>query len=227
MKKTSKILWGAVLIAIGVIFSLNAFGITDIKVFFDGWWTLFIIVPCFIGIFTDREKTGNIIGLLIGLFLLLCCQNVLSFGMLWKLAIPAVIVIIGLKLILGGLFGDKAVKMISESRQNGDNIKIGCATFSGQDINYDGEVFSGAELTAVFGGVECDLRNAIIERDCAITASAIFGGIDIYVPDYVNVKINSNSIFGGVSGKNKRPPIPDGITLYINATCIFGGIEIK
>lgn len=227
MKKISKILWGAVLIAIGVIFSLNAFGITDIKVFFDGWWTLFIIVPCFIGIFTDREKTGNIIGLLIGLFLLLCCQNVLSFGMLWKLAIPAVIVIIGLKLILGGLFGDKAVKMISESRQKGDNIKIGCATFSGQDMNFDGEVFSGAELTAIFGGVECDLRTAIIEKDCAITASAIFGGIDIYVPDYVNVKINSNSIFGGVSGKNKRPPIQGGVTLYINATCIFGGIDIK
>ena len=227
MKKISKILWGAVLIAIGVIFSLNAFGITDIKVFFDGWWTLFIIVPCFIGIFTDREKTGNIIGLLIGLFLLLCCQNVLSFGMLWKLAIPAVIVIIGLKLILGGLFGDKAVKMISESRQNGDNIKIGCATFSGQDMNFDCEVFSGAELTAVFGGVECDLRTAIIKKDCAITASAIFGGIDIYVPDYVNVKINSNSIFGGVSGKNKRPPIQGGVTLYINATCIFGGIDIK
>jgi predicted membrane protein len=227
MKKISKILWGAVLIAIGVIFSLNAFGITDIKVFFDGWWTLFIIVPCFIGIFTDREKTGNIIGLLIGLFLLLCCQNVLSFGMLWKLAIPAVIVIIGLKLILGGLFGEKAVKMISESRQNGDNIKIGCATFSGQDMNFDGEVFSGAELTAVFGGVECNLRTAIIEKDCAITASAIFGGIDIYVPDYVNVKINSNSIFGGVSGKNKRPPIQGGVTLYINATCIFGGIDIK
>ena len=227
MKKISKILWGAVLIAIGVIFSLNAFGITDIKVFFDGWWTLFIIVPCFIGIFTDREKTGNIIGLLIGLFLLLCCQNVLSFGMLWKLAIPAVIVIIGLKLILGGLFGDRAVKMISESRQKGDNIKIGCATFSGQDMNFDGEVFSGAELTAIFGGVECDLRTAIIEKDCAITASAIFGGIDIYVPDYVNVKINSNSIFGGVSGKNKRPPIQGGVTLYINATCIFGGIDIK
>ena len=227
MKKISKILWGAVLIAIGVIFSLNAFGITDNKVFFDGWWTLFIIVPCFIGIFTDREKTGNIIGLLIGLFLLLCCQNVLSFGMLWKLAIPAVIVIIGLKLILGGLFGDRAVKMISESRQNGDNIKIGCATFSGQDMNFDGEVFSGAELTAVFGGVECDLRTAIIKKDCAITASAIFGGIDIYVPDYVNVKINSNSIFGGVSGKNKRPPIQGGVTLYINATCIFGGIDIK
>ncbi len=29
---------------------------------FDGWWTLFIIVPCAIGLITDRDKTGSIIG---------------------------------------------------------------------------------------------------------------------------------------------------------------------
>ena len=68
MKKISKILWGIVLIAVGVIFALNAFGITDIEIFFDGWWTLFIIVPCLIGIFSEREKLGNIIGLTIGVF---------------------------------------------------------------------------------------------------------------------------------------------------------------
>ena len=110
MKKLSKILWGIALIAIGGIFALNAFGVTDIEVFFDGWWTLFIIVPCLVGIFSEREKTGNIIGLLIGVFLLLCCQNVLGFDMLWKLAVPAIIVIIGLKLIFGAVFGDKAIK---------------------------------------------------------------------------------------------------------------------
>ena len=44
MKKISKVLWGIVLISVGVIFALNAFGITDIEIFFDGWWTLFIIV---------------------------------------------------------------------------------------------------------------------------------------------------------------------------------------
>ncbi|MEE1161236.1 MAG: DUF5668 domain-containing protein, partial [Acutalibacteraceae bacterium] len=76
MKKLSKILWGVVLILVGGIFALNAFDITDITVFFDGWWTLFIIIPCLVGIFSEREKTGNIIGLLIGVFLLLCCQNV-------------------------------------------------------------------------------------------------------------------------------------------------------
>lgn len=227
MKKLSKILWGIALIAIGGIFALNAFGITDIVVFFDGWWTLFIIVPCFIGIFSEREKTGNIIGLLIGVFLLLCCQNVLGFDMLWKLAIPAIIVIIGLKLIFNAIFGDKATEMIVESRQNGNGVKTGCATFSGQDMNFDGENFDGAEISAIFGGVKCDLRHAIIEKDCAITASAIFGGIDIYVPDNVNVKISSNSIFGGVSEKKHRPYMENAVTLYINATCIFGGAEIK
>lgn len=227
MKKLSKILWGLALIAIGGIFALNAFGITDIEVFFDGWWTLFIIVPCFIGVFSEREKTGNIIGLLIGVFLLLCCQNILGFDMLWKLAIPAIIVIIGLKLIFNAVFGDKAAKMIVESRQNGNDVKTGCATFSGQDMNFDGEKFDGAEISAIFGGVKCDLRNAIIEKDCAVTASAIFGGINIYVPDNVNVKISSNSIFGGVSEKKHRPYMENAVTLYINATCIFGGAEIK
>lgn len=227
MKKISKILWGIALITVGVIFALNAFGITDIEIFFDGWWTLFIIVPCFIGIFSEREKTGNIIGLTIGVFLLLCCQNVLGFDMLWKLAIPAIIVIIGLKLILGAVFGDKAIKLLESSKQSGENIRIGCATFSGQDLNFDGEEFSGAELTAVFGGVKCDLRNAVINKDCAITATSVFGGITIFVPDYVNVKVNSNSIFGGVSDKNHRPSVQGAVTVYINATCMFGGVEIK
>ena len=117
MKKISKILWGIAFIVAGVIFALNAFGITDIEIFFDGWWTLFIIIPCLVGIFSEREKTGNIIGLLVGVFLLLCCQNVLGFDMLWKIAVPAIIVIIGLKLIFGAIFGNKATKILEISKQ--------------------------------------------------------------------------------------------------------------
>ncbi|MGN0452177.1 MAG: LiaF transmembrane domain-containing protein [Ruminococcus sp.] len=227
MRKISRILWGVALVAVGAIFALNAFGLTDIELFFDGWWTLFIIVPSFIGIFSEREKTGSIVGLIVGVLLLLCCQNVLGFDMLWKLAVPLIIVVIGLKLIFGTVFGDKASKILEASRQNGENIKVGCATFSGQNISFDGEVFNGAELTAVFGNVKCDLRNAVIEKDCAVTATSIFGGIDIFVPDNVNVKINSNSVFGGVSDKNNRPSVQGAVTVYINTTCIFGGVSIK
>ena len=71
MEKFGNVLWGIVLIAIGLIVGGNALGITNINIFFDGWWTLFIIIPCFIGLFKDNEKTVNLIGLLIGIALLL------------------------------------------------------------------------------------------------------------------------------------------------------------
>ena len=225
MKKASRMIWGIVLIAAGVLFALNALNITNIDVFFDGWWTLFIIVPCIVGLFTEREKTGNVIGIAVGVCLLLGCQDVLDFSVLWKLLVPAVIVVIGLKMVLTGLFGSKANEMIAKMKESGKDPKAGCATFSGCNMNYDGEVFEGAELTAVFGGVKCDLRNAIIDKDCAIGASAIFGGIDILVPDHVNVKVSSNSIFGGVS--NKTAFHKDAPTIYISGTCMFGGVEIK
>ena len=225
MKKTSSILWGIVLIAAGVVWALNEFNITNINVFFDGWWTLFIIVPCAIGLFTEREKTGNIIGLLIGVFLLLCCRDILSFSLLWKLLVPGIIVLLGLKLVLSGIFGKKANETVKNMRQDGKEPRSGFAAFSGCDINYSGEVFEGAELTAVFGGVKCDLRNAIIQKDCAIEASAIFGGIDILVPENINVKVDSTSIFGGMS--NKTAVHSGAPTLYISGICMFGGVEIK
>jgi len=225
MKKFSSVIWGIVLIAAGLLFALNALNITNINIFFDGWWTLFIIVPCAVGLFTEREKTGNIIGIAVGVFLLLCCQGILSFSMLWKLLVPAIIVIVGLKLVLTGLFGNKGNEIIKQLKLEGKEPNTGCATFSGCDMNYDGQVFEGAELTAVFGGIKCDLRNAIIEKDCAIQVSAIFGGIDIFVPEGINVKVNSNSIFGGVS--NKTVVYQNAPTIYISGTCMFGGVDIK
>lgn len=225
MKKIGHVLWGIILIAVGVIWALNALHITNIDVFFDGWWTLLIIIPCSIGLFTEREKTGNIIGIAIGVILLLCCQEILSFSMLWKLILPGIIVIGGLKLVLTGLFGNKANEIVNNLKKEGKELKTCCAVFYGCDMNCDGEVFEGASLTAVFGGVECNLRNAVIEKDCAIQVSAIFGGIDILVPDNVNVKVSSTGIFGGVS--NKSAVHPEAPTIYVSGICMFGGVDIK
>ena len=225
MKKASRILWGALLILVGVLFALNALKITDINLFFDGWWTVFILVPCAVGLFTEREKIGNIIGLVIGILLLLCCQDVISFSALWKLLLPAILVIFGVRLLFTGLFNNKANEIFSQMMQSGVNYRVGCATFSGCNLNYDNEVFEGAELSATFGGVKCDLRNAVIANDCAIRVSAIFGGIYILVPDNVNVKVSSNSIFGGFS--NKTSIYPNAPTIYVSGTCMFGGVEIK
>ncbi len=225
MKKETKVIWGIVLVIAGVLFGLNALDITSIDIFFDGWWTLIIMIPCAIGLFTERDKTGNLIGLAVGAILLLCCQDILSFTTIWSLLIPVIIIIIGAKMVLSGFFGNKANDFVANMKQNGYNPRVGCATFSSCNMNYDNEVFEGAQLTATFGGVKCDLRNAIITKDCGIEVSAVFGGIDILVPSNVNVKVSSNSIFGGIS--NKTSVHKDAPTIYVSGTCLFGGVEIK
>ena len=83
MKKTSKIVWGILLVLAGVLLALKATDLLHFDVFFDGWWTLFIIIPCVIGLFSERNKADNLIGIAVGVILLLCCQDVLSFDLLW------------------------------------------------------------------------------------------------------------------------------------------------
>lgn len=228
MKKSSSIIWGIILVLAGIIWGGNSLGLFDINVFFDGWWTLIIIIPCFIGIFTDSDKTGNIIGFCIGVFLLFCCQNILSFDLLLKLLFPIIIVVVGAKMIFGSFKSNKSKQVMEQVVQQGGNVRTATATFSGQDVIYSpGEVFTGADFNAVFGGIKCDLRNAVIPNDCVIKTNAIFGGIDIFLPQNVNVKINSNSIFGGMSCKNHSNSSANKVTVYIEGTCLFGGVDIK
>lgn len=227
MKKFGNVLWGLVLIVVGGIFGLNALGITDINIFFDGWWTLFIIIPCFIGLITDNEKTGSIIGLIIGIALLLACQDYINFELVWKLALPAILVIIGVSLIFKDTINSKVnseIKRINkESKDKGEYT----ATFSAQDVRFNNEEFNGAELTAVFGGVKCDLRGAIINKDVVINAEAVFGGVEIFVPNDVKIKVKSTPVFGGVSNKAIQSTNDDSKIIYVNATSVFGGVEIK
>lgn len=228
MKKTSKIMWGIVLIAIGIIFGGKALGLYDIDIFFKGWWTLFIIVPCFIGLINDKDKTGSAIGLLIGVALLLASRGVFDFSYIWKLIFPVIIVAIGLSMIFKEVFNKDTndnIKKLNEKINSKDGYT---ATFSGQDLNLAGEEFKGTTLNAIFGGIKLDLRKAVINEDIVINASSIFGGIDVLVPDGYKVKIKSNSIFGGVSNSKKNDTVEENArTIYVNATCVFGGVEIK
>lgn len=226
MKKFENILWGIAFIVVGLILAGNAIGITNIDIFFDGWWTLFIIVPCFIGLFNDSDKTGNVIGLVIGGALLLACQGLLNFEMVWKLVVPVALVIIGVSIIFKDSIHGKINSEISKINKNQKDIPSYCATFSEQNANFENEEFKGADLTAVFGGVKCDLRQAIINSDTVIKAESIFGGVEIYVPSNVKVKIKSTPIFGGVTDKSVHNQESEH-TIYINSTCIFGGVDIK
>ena len=228
MKNTSNLIWGLLFILIGLFIGLNTLDIVSFNIFFDGWWTLIIIIPCLIGLINKEDKTGDIIGLLIGVALLLNAQGIISFDIIWKLAAPLILVIIGLSIILKGNKDSKTNVVIKKINSNDNEKTSVCSTFSSQNIKLNKEKINNLELNAIFGGIEYDLRNGVIKEDIVINVTAIFGGIDIIVPDDVNVKIKSTSIFGGAS--NKKQLMDDKEkkhTIYINASCVFGGVDIK
>lgn len=223
--KISNIMWGVVLIVIGIIFGLNSLGVTNINLFFNGWWCFFIIIPSFIDLFKDNDKTGSIIGLIIGISLLLASNDIINFKLIWKLIIPVILVIVGLSFIFKDVLSKKVKKEIKKLNINKD--KETYALFGGQTLNYSDEEFSGNNINSIFAGIKCDLRNSIINDDVVINAMCIFGGITIFVPNDVKVVINSTPIFGGVGDERRKKNKDAKKILYINATCIFGGIEIK
>lgn len=226
MDKFGNFLWGLVFIVIGAIIGLNALEITNINIFFDGWWTLIIIIPCFIGLFkTNSGKLGNFIGLAIGIFLLLVAQDIVELEIVLKLLVPFILIAIGVSIIGNGIITNKISKKIKETNKN--NLESYAATFSEQNIVKQNEEFNGANLDAVFGGVKLDLQKATINQDIVINASAIFGGITILVPSNINVKVKSTPIFGGVSNKVLNNNAENVKTIYINAFSMFGGVDIK
>lgn len=227
MKNKTNILWGLIFIILGVILGSNALGLTDINIFFNGWWTLFIIVPSFMGLINDHEKTGNLIGLIIGVLLLLSCQNLFSFKLLFKLIPPLVLVIIGLSLLFKDTFNREISREIYKLNKNVKNDEGYAATFSNQDVDMSNEEFKGTTLNAIFGGVKLDLTESKIKNDVVINATSIFGGIKILAPNDVKVKVKSNALFGGVSNERKNTKDSKNVTIYVNATCLFGGVEIK
>lgn len=224
--KVNRILWGIVLIAVGVILAINALDLLKFDPFFDGWWTLFILVPSVIGLLTDKNKWGAFIGLLFGVFFLLCEWEILAFDLLWKLVLPIAAVLVGVSLLFGKRKKEATTPKVNVT-QTTDNRTDCVAIFSGQEMHCEGKPFSGVDATAIFGGVDVFASTAIITADCTVNATAVFGGVDLYLPSDVNVEIISSGIFGGVEDCRRLPPVEGAPTVRIRATAVFGGVDIK
>ena len=224
MKKTGNILWGIIIVALGVLFALKAFGV-EIDIFFDGWWTLFIIVPCFVGLFDKGDRFGSLIGLALGVCLLLSAQEIIEFAIFWKLLIPISIAYIGFKMIFSSFRKSNKKKMHININTDSCEMHRSVAIFCGTEVDFSNTVFNGTNLIVCFGGIDCDLRNAIIDKDAVIKVCCSFGGIDIIAPDNVKVVNNLTCAFGGIDTPNNNENAEH--TIYIDGFCAFGGVDVK
>lgn len=86
---------------------------------------------------------------------------------------------------------------------------------------------------AIMGGVELDLRQARLEAQVTdISASAIWGGVEIIVPLDVRVDVDGTGIMGGYSNiaqgsaQSAPPPPPDAPLIRVRGLALMGGVEV-
>lgn len=229
MKRTSKIIGGIALVAFGVVWALDLLNVISISL--EGWWAFFVIIPCFVNIFSDRHKAGAIIGCGIGILLLLAARGIIPWNDIWKYMLCLVAIVWGVALLI---FNNR--KHFDQRITKEQNVPVVAGggklhnidvTFGKQEYSYDGQPFDGTDVHVSFGFVGLDLRDADIRDGAIINVDCSFGGIEIRIPKGVCVNNGIDTTFAGVDCDCCTQPTDGAKTLYLKGHCNFGGIEIK
>lgn len=226
MKRISdNFILGVLIVIVGIIFGGNNLGIWDIEVFFNGWWTLFLIIPAINSILRKGFETGNVILLGIGVLLLLNEWDIAFVARIKGLIFPIILVCIGVSIMSSN---KKVKKKKIDNSYDFNEFPEYSAFFGGGDHINNSKNLKGLTATAIFGGLKIDLRGANITEDISIDVTSIFGGVDILVPEEVEVVEGSGvPVFGGFSNNVKNREVKGLHKVTVNHLTIFGGTEIK
>ena len=207
-----------VLITIGILFLLIENHVLENF----NIWRLWPMILVFVGAakLTQRTSTGlGITMISLGVIFQLSEFGYLPFRPynLW----PLILVAAGAALLW------KALTPAQEETANAEPESF--TIFGGVERRISDPAFTGTEMTAILGGYKVDLRKAQIAGEKAvITATAIFGGIELLVPESWIVDLHGAPIFGGYNDEtvHREGTIP-APRLVIEGFVMFGGISIK
>lgn len=221
MKKSKYIFGGLLLIVIGVLWALDTVGVLKVWPILKEWWPLLIIFFSAWGLFTPgSDKAIPSIGLAIGTVLLLRTQGIIERRMAVPLIFAIVVVIVGIYLLMGGVFYKK---------RHGD-VTAGdeeiSASFTGRNLNYQGLEFHNASYSAVFGSITADLRGAMIAPDAVIHIHAVFGSVYILLPENVPVTFHIVPLFGSAGDRRVNRPKRTDAGVDIDGSVIFGSAKV-
>jgi len=100
------------------------------------------------------------------------------------------------------------------------------AALDGIELKSRATRFKGGTMTAWFGGIALDLREAELAPGARLSVNALFGGIAIRIPSTWRIESDVKSIAGGVDVKTGDDPGPDAPVLTIDGMTLFGGIAV-
>ena len=230
----SLLIWGLLLIVVGIIFSGNVLSIWSIDIFFTGWWTLFFNIPGIVSIIKHGLNWGSGILVILGLMLLLDELDIITGEVMWKLVFPLILILVGVTIILSFFRGGQKKNIEDVEYTKSKSYKYEStkyprytAILGGGDYKNNSNDLKGIVAEAILGGLEIDLRDAKINEDIVLELTAVLGGIDIFIPDNVSVEIISgNPILGGFEHKINKNVI-GGPKVRIKYIAVLGGIEVK
>jgi hypothetical protein len=235
----SGLTWGLVIIAIGSIFMLDQMGIVSANYIFRILWPAILIFFGVEGVLfcSGPGRFWGSFLTLAGVVMLLSNLGYLHVrsSMFWPLAI----ILWGLWILsrsLGGntSWGGKWVRPLSvgvEPRFASDSADLHSdVVFSTAHRRITSKNFRGGKLAAVFGEFKIDLTEAEIEGDEAvIQLDAVFGAIEIRVPNTWLVACRGAAVFGEYSDRtfHGQPLGPGAKRLIVKGGAVFGSVVIK
>jgi predicted membrane protein len=246
-----RIVWGGILILLGIIYALDSFNVLSAGDILE-FWPLILIGIGATKIsqarFSSQRTAGFILVAIGGVFLLRSFHLVWFRGRdLW----PAVFLLVGGFLVWqalarrrapGGGDGEKSPgERVLESAREGlagsrdGQREVGSvlnefAFMGGGDRVVRAQDFRGGEITAIMGGFGIDLRGAAIAGDSAtINIFTLWGGVDLKVPEDWNVTVAGAPILGVFTNSARAFRQGDAAakTLVVKGVAIMGGVEVK
>lgn len=213
---------GILIIVIGVLYLLSVID-PSFAINYSLLWPIALIVLCLYSIFKNkRADIVPAIGLFFGLLILgVNCElwSDKAYEFIW----PGILIIVGLSIIFKSVnYKKRKVDVLGK-----DGIHTYNGILAGVEEKVESKDFKGADIYAVFGGVDLDLRNIEVKDDIVINVYSVFGGTTLLVPENYNIKINSTAVFGGNENKTKNKFDEKKKTININCVSVFGGTEIK
>jgi predicted membrane protein len=218
---------GALLIVIGTLFLLDHMNVIQGEKFWR-YWPLLLVAVGIAKFVNEGKRVGGTLLILMGGFLMAerLGYTTLTWGSIW----PVLIIAAGVMMIWGRF--DLPQLRPAVASDGRDTIQA-LALFGGVERRITVKNFRRGAVQAILGGVELDFRGADIEGEEAIlTVEAVFGGIEITVPEQWQVIFEGESIFGGYTDETRTPAAdPLGATpkkfLILRGRAVFGGISVQ
>ncbi len=221
---TVQALFGLMVIAVGVLFTLDNLEIIDAREYLRYWPAGLVAIGLLKLYHAARGGRGWFGGLFfvsIGAWMLI--ERIVYFRIDARDVVPLFLVFLGGYMVWRGFGGRRAT-----AGPDGHASFSALAIMGGVARKSNTQNFRGADLTAVMGGCEIDLRKASIEPggEAVIDVFAFWGGIDIKVPEEWTVSTRVVPLMGGIEDKTHASQAADR-RLIIRGLLVMGGATVK